>query len=177
MAADADFGKIVVRAKSYEKIYGPNDWVKIIEQANRVNPFSVIYLEKPCTDQLAVDGKPVVRVKDYKSVLLPKVNPRLTGISKLKSVCFIRGQNPTIENAEDVTLIGKPFPLLKSGVSVRALHDAFRTAKTAYHASKCLELKQSKTEDVAALLKHVIVQGREGFYKSIPKIKLPQGSS
>ena len=34
MAADSDFGKIVLRKKKYETIYGPSQYVKIIEESN-----------------------------------------------------------------------------------------------------------------------------------------------
>lgn len=166
MAADSDFGKIVVRRKKYEFIYGPSDWVKIIEESNLAHPFQVIYLEKPCTDNLTPGGKDVVRVLDFKSALKSLINPSLHGIKKIRKLKFVPNTAPIVLASDGSDLDGSTFQVLRTTVSTQDLKNALQKPRLKYQ-SYCA-ISDDKLSNVKSLLTHTIIKGRENFYNTIP---------
>ena len=73
MPCDRDFGRIEKNKRKKDKVVKPSEWVKLIEQTDLSNPFRVVFVQHPLTDNMERDGTPVVDVKDYKRALAQMV--------------------------------------------------------------------------------------------------------
>lgn len=93
MPCDRDFGRIEKKKRKRDKISLPSQWVDLVKITDHENPFSVVYVEHPLTDDLQDDGTPVVTVFDYKLAFNPLLRPP-KGISTLRGLKFKRGSAP-----------------------------------------------------------------------------------
>ena len=168
MAADADFGKIVMKRKSVETVYGPSEWIKLIEESNATKPFKTYYLEKACNNTMSMDGREVIRVCDFKAALESKTNRSLTGITKIRRIAFAREVKPTILDATSPDLIGTDFSLLDLKTTPAVLRKAFRCKKLKYN--KFRPVSDAKLNDIKSLMRFALTDDLEIFYNSIPKM-------
>ena len=76
-----------------DKFHKPSDLVNLIAKSSINSSWKIVYVEHPFTDNLEMDSRPVVRVKDFKSSL-DKVIKAPEGIASLRGILFERLKNP-----------------------------------------------------------------------------------
>jgi hypothetical protein len=65
----------------------PSEWVTLLKNANKKNPFDVIHVNYFLTDDLKSDFSEICKVYDYKSLLDPSLKSQkthLTGVRRMK---------------------------------------------------------------------------------------------
>jgi hypothetical protein len=62
---DRDFGIIEKSRKNIHKINLPSQWENLVKNARKKNPFKVVFVNFPLTDNLMPDSTPIVTVYDY----------------------------------------------------------------------------------------------------------------
>ncbi len=91
MPCDRDFALIEKKRRKKERVVRPSEWVKMVEDSRKKpSRFEVIYVEKPLTDDLAPDGKPLCVVRDYKAVLTPMLKQTVPGLTQFRGVFFTK---------------------------------------------------------------------------------------
>ena len=70
-----------------------SEWVNLIRETDRSNPFRVVYVEHPLTDDMLDDGTPIVKVKDCKKAFDQVLRPP-GGISGIRGLLLQRGKEP-----------------------------------------------------------------------------------
>ena len=140
----------------------PSEWVQLVKSTDKSNPFNVVYVEHPLTDNLRSDGIPVVKVYDFKRAFDPFVrSPQ--GISTVKGFHFKRGSAPLCRYSMTGGC-GTTLMYLKRGQKVKSLIHALSPLllRTAYHSF--LPVKRAKLRDVQQLLKFVHLPVHATFY-------------
>ena len=61
-------------------------------ETDRTDPFLVVYVEHPLTDDMLDDGTPIVKVKDYKKASDQVLRPP-SGIFGIRGLLLQRGKN------------------------------------------------------------------------------------
>ncbi len=100
---DRTFGNIEKKKRKKDKVPLPSVWVKLIREAQPLQPINVAYVQHPVTDTLADDGTPVVEVRDFKSsldgIIMRTIYPR----SHRYARCDIRkGLRSTVSGNDDL---------------------------------------------------------------------------
>ena len=90
---DRDFGRIKKKRRKKERVAQPSEWVNLIRETDRTNPFRVVYVEHPLTDDMLDDGTPIVKVKDYEKAFDQVLRPP-SGISGIRGLLLQRGKEP-----------------------------------------------------------------------------------
>ena len=67
--------------------------MNLIRETDRTNPFRVVYVEHPLTDDMLDDGTPIVKVKDYKKAFDQALRPP-SGIPDIRGLLLQRGKEP-----------------------------------------------------------------------------------
>ena len=165
MPCDRDFGRIEKNKRKKDKVVKPSEWVKLIEQTNLSNPFRVVFVKHPLTDNMERDGTPVVDVKDYKRALGPLLKaPK--GIATVRGLLFRRGHIPTCR----YTMTGESvieMPVLKRGKNLSSLIAALRPALLHSAYITYLPISKEKVNDVKELLKYVTLPPDVKFYDTL----------
>ena len=149
MPCDRDFGRIEKNKRKKDKVVKPSEWIKLIEQTDLSNPFRVVFVQHPLTDNMERDGTPVVDVKDYKRALGPLLKaPK--GIATVRGLLFRRGHIPTCR----YTMTGESvieMPVLKRGKNLSSLIAALRPALLHSAYITYLPISKEKANDVKEL--------------------------
>ena len=163
MPCDRNFGRIEKRRRKKDRVSKPSEWVNLIKETDIVDPFKVVYVEHPLTDNLVGDGTPLVKIKDYKKAYdrllrLPK------GIAALRGLLCLRGAEPKVR----YSMTGEcqtPMHIPKRGQKMKSLIAATSRVHTAY--CRFLPIKPAKLKDVQELLKHVLITEDVTFYNHL----------
>ena len=158
MPCDRDFGRIEKRRRKQDKVSKPSEWVELIKTTDVQNPFTVVYVQHPLTDDMQNDGTDIVIVKDYKTGL-ETVLKAITGISQLRGVKFQRGAAPLSRNTmtaqcSDIVTMLKRGKKLTSLQAINLI-DAY---------ADFLPIKKAKYSDVKDLLTHINLPNDVTFY-------------
>ena len=87
MPCDRDFGCIEKKKMKKDRVTKPSEWVSPIKEADCNQPFEVVFVEHPVTDDMKDDDMPVIKVYDYKAAFDPLVKTPDV-ISTFKEVLF-----------------------------------------------------------------------------------------
>jgi len=134
----------------------------LIEKTLPDNPFSIVFVEHPLTDDLKPDSTPIVTVKDYKKAFDPLLKAP-TGISSLRGMLFRRRHRPSCRYVMTGTC-STPFQLLKRGNKVESLMASISSRRLLRAFHTYLPIKQAKLNDVHQLLQHVFLPEDVTFY-------------
>ena len=145
MSCDRNFGRIEKKRKK-DKITIPSQWVELIRKTDQVNPFKIIYLEYPLTNDLKNDSTPVVKVKNYKAILDPYLRPP-TNIASIRGLLFKRSTQPSSR----FSMTGEcstPIATLKQGKKVKSIIDLLNPSMLLNAYLTFLPIKKTKLLDV-----------------------------
>ena len=70
----------------------PSEWVNLIRETDRTNPFRAVYVERHLTDHMLDDGTIIVKVKDYKKAFDQVLRPP-NGISGIRGLLLHEAKN------------------------------------------------------------------------------------
>ena len=113
MPCDRDFAHIEKKRRKKDKVVKPSEWIFLIEKTVIDNPFRIVFVKHPMTDDLEKDHRPIVTVKNYKAAYGPFLKPP-TGISSLRGMLFRRKHRPFCRYVMTGSC-STPFQLLKRG--------------------------------------------------------------
>jgi hypothetical protein len=87
---DRDFGFIEKKRHKTDKVGVPSEYrcVKLIESANNKIPFEVIYANYSPSNDLSFDGHKIVKVLDYKNLMIDYLLPNLEHLSNVGIIEF-----------------------------------------------------------------------------------------
>jgi hypothetical protein len=85
---DRDFGLIEKLRKNVNKIALPSERVNIVKNANKKNPFEVVYVNHPLTDNLVRDSSDICTIYDYKEFFEPFLKSKLTYLTEVRRLKF-----------------------------------------------------------------------------------------
>lgn len=174
MPIDQDFSKIEKKKRVCDKVLVPSFWVDLVRQAQIKNPFDVVFVEHPLTDDLKPDGTSVVKVRDYKGALENVIKATVQSVTKVKGkkpikrgLLEMRGIMFTKDATFGrVTMTGDPtLPLKLRKPGVARFENVVKNAPTAF--SGYLRIKQAKYNDVKSLLQCAMIPDGVTFYDSI----------
>jgi hypothetical protein len=151
-----------------DKFYKPSDLVNLIAKSSINNSWKIVYVEHPFTDNLEMDSRPVVRVKDFKSSL-DKVIKAPEGIASLRGILFERLKNPVGRSSMTGPLTFT-LNLLKRGKSLNTLKSAIQDCPLAFNGF--LPIKKAKFDDIMSLLSHVHLPESVTFYTSLKPLEM-----
>ena len=163
MPCDRDFGRIEKKRRKKDRVAQPSEWVNLIRETDRTNPFRVVYVEHPLTDDMLDDSTPIVKVKDYKKAF-DQVLRLPSGISGIRGLLFQRGKEPTCRYAMTTDCLTS-VTILKRGKKMSSLVSAKANVQAAY--CRYLPIKASMLRDVLDLLKHVSLTENVTFYSHL----------
>lgn len=164
MPIDRSFGKIKKMRKKQEKISAPSRWTSLIQSAQKKNPFQVVLVHHPVTDDMCEDGTDIVMVKDFKTSIGAIIRSTIPQISTIRGAHFSRGN--TLETRESMTTgVMHICPVFKRGVSRRSLLEAVEKATNMDHLFK--PIKADKLRDVRTLLERVTLAAGVTFYENL----------
>ena len=163
MPCDRDFGRIEKKRRKKDRVAQPSEWVNLIRETDRTNPFRVVYVEHPLTDDMLDDSTPIVKAKDYKKAFDQVLRPP-SGISGIRGLLFQRGKEPTCRYAMTTDCLTS-VTILKRGKKMSSLVSAKANVQAAY--CRYLPIKASKLRDVLDLLKHVSLTKNVTFYSHL----------
>ena len=66
LSCDRAFVLIVRKLKVCEKLYSPNQYINIIKNSSIKNPFKIVYLNYPLTNDMKNDDNLIAKVFDHK---------------------------------------------------------------------------------------------------------------
>lgn len=163
MPCDRAFGLIEKKRKKLDRVLLPSQWIELIKNARPRNPFQVIFVEHPLTDDLKGDGTDVVKVLDYKKALTKVIATTVKDISKMKGVVFSRDgvRGRTTMNGDAMIVLS----IRKRGISAKSLQHALSAAVPAY--STYISIKEKKFIDIKCLLERIPLPETATFYTSI----------
>ena len=168
MPCDRDFGRIEKKKLKTDKFHKPSDLVNLIAKSSINSSWKIVYVEHPFTDNLEMDSRPVVRVKDFKSSL-DKVIKAPEGIASLRGILFERLKNPVGRSSMTGPLTST-LNLLKRGKSMSTLKSAIIDCPLAFNGF--LPIKKAKFNDIMSLLSHVHLPESVTFYTSLKPIEM-----
>ena len=144
----------------------PSDLTDLIKSASLSSSWQIVDLEHPFTDDLLTEPDsdcPVVKVKDFKSVLEPIIKPP-GQISTVRGISFQTRRPPMARHSMNGPLINE-MSILKRGKSFPSLARAIESAPAAY--TGFLPVKQAKFNDIQDLLQHAFLDSSVTFYSSV----------
>ena len=166
MPCDRDFGRIEKKKKKQDKFLKPSDLTDLIKSASLSSSWQIVHLEHPFTDDLLTEPDsdcPVVKVKDFKSVLEPIIKSP-GQISTVRGISFQTRRPPMARHSMNGPLINE-MSILKRGRSFPSLARAIESAPAAY--TGFLPVKQAKFNDIKDLLQHAFLDSSVTFYSSV----------
>ena len=164
MPCDHDFGQIEKQGK--DRVVGPLKWVRLIKETDQADPFSIVYVEHPVTDDMIDNGTPVVKAKNYKGTFYLRAP---NAISAIRGILFKLGKGPLCRYSmtEECHI---PLICLKCGSKMRSLISKSRSTNLYNAYSTFLPIKEAKLKDVCDLLQHVTVPAEMTFYANLRAI-------
>ena len=133
MPCDRDFGRIEKKKKKLHKLFKASDLTDLIKSDSLSSSWQIVNLEHPFTDDLLTEPDsdcPVVKVKDFKSVLEPIIKPP-GQISTVRGISFQTRRPPKARHSMNGPLIYE-MSILKRGRSFPSLARAIESAPAAY---------------------------------------------
>ena len=73
MLCDRDFGRIEKKKMKKDRVTKLSEWVSLIKETDRNQPFEVVFVEHCVTNDMKDDGTPVKKVYNYKAAFDPLV--------------------------------------------------------------------------------------------------------
>ena len=174
MPCDRDFGRIEKKRRKKDKVTMPSQWVELIRKTDQVNPFKIIYVEHPLTNDLKNDSTPVVKVKNYKAILDPYLRPP-TNIASIRGLAFKRSTQPSSR----FSMTGEcstPIATLKRGKKVKSIIDLLNSSTLPDAYLTFLPIKKAKLLDVKHLLQYVFLPDHVTFYAALKDAESAQHS-
>lgn len=165
MPCDRDFGRIEKRKRKKDKVSLPSQWVELVKSTDHQNPFAVVYVEHPLTDDLQGDGTPVVKVHDYKHAFDPMLRAP-TGIGAVRGLKFLRGAAPKCR----LSMTGgceMDVVFMKRGQKIKSLINALNPLSLRKAYQSFLPIKAAKFTDVKELLRYVHLPEIVCFYNAL----------
>jgi hypothetical protein len=156
---DRDFGLIEKSRKCVHKVNLPSEWVQLVRNANKKNPFEVIYVNHPLTDNLVNDSTELCFVSDYKKYFEFFLKSKLSHLTDVRRMKFTKNDikvslNLGIEPEISIDLLNSnekiDFNLLNSKLNL------------AY--SDFIPINKAKYDDIKKLLNYVILPENATFY-------------
>jgi hypothetical protein len=71
-----------------KKIFCLSYYINIIKSSNTKNPFKIVYLDHPLTNDLKADVNPIIKINDYKKIFNPFIKPKLDYCSEVRLIEF-----------------------------------------------------------------------------------------
>ena len=154
MPIDRSFAIIEKKKKKQDRIVCPEDWTQIMKTARPSQPFQVVHVEHPLTNDLQQDQNcPILRVIDFKRVLAPLLNNRLF-LQQARKIRLERNLIPMMSS----TLNGEcnePINLFRNMVTEEALINALVDPPLAYEDILFLPLPQAVESSVGQILQYI----------------------
>ena len=131
MPIDRSFAIIEKSKKREDKIITPEDWTRVVRKARPAQPFQVVHVEHPLTNNLAPEeDTPLVRIIDYKRVFEPMLNNRLF-LQRVRKVRFSRNLTPLMSESL-LQECAAPIYLFRDGTTAQTIRDALVDPPLAY---------------------------------------------
>jgi hypothetical protein len=163
LSCDRAFTLIERKYKTIEKIYSPNDYINIIKNSSEKNPFKIVYLNFPLTDNLQPDNNPIAKVYDYKKCFKNILKNKLEYCSDVR-IIRIRPKNCEIS----LTLNEPKFlsiTLFKKDFNIELLDEKLKSIALAF--DKLLPITSEKLKDVNKLINSYELPNTVTFYQHL----------
>ena len=175
MPCDRDFGRIERNRRKKDKVTVPSQWVELIRKTDQINPFRVVFVEHPLTDDLKQDSTPVVKVKDFKACFDPCLRPP-KNIAAVRGLLFKLGEQPS-SRFSMTGECGTPIAILKRGKKIKSIIDMIGAGSVLRNAyTTFLSIKRAKLLDVKHLLDYVFLPDHVTFYATLRDSETTQES-
>jgi len=165
MCIDRSFALIEKKKKREDRVIAPSTWTNLVVKTRPSNPFHLVYVEKPFTDDLTPNEVPVVRVKDFKSRFIPIFQNRLF-INGIRAFSFSNVLTPTIARNYGEECV-KPLNLFLPNASARQIVEATENAQFLYQEDTFLPVPRAAAEGCTQVLDHVVIPPNVTFFNSI----------
>lgn len=158
---DRDFGLIEKLKLKVHKIALPQEWVKLVKTANKKNPFEVIYVNHPLTDDLKPDSSDICTVFDYKTFFDPFLKPKLNHLKEVRRMKLTKNSvkiSLDLSKDQDTDL-----NLYKSNENIDFFHMK-SNVNLAYN--DFLPIKIKKYKNIKMLLNYIKLPPSATFYSN-----------
>ena len=149
-------------------------WVKLIRKTDEVNPFKIIYVEHPLTNDLKNNSTLAMKIKNYKAILDPYLQPPIN-IASIRGLSSKRSTQPSSRSS----ITGKcstPMATLKQGKKVKLIIDLLNPSMLPDAYLTFLPIKKAKLLDVKHLLQYVFLPDYVTFYAALKDVESAQHS-
>jgi len=154
MPIDRSFAIAEKKKKKSDKIVSPEDWTSLVKSARPSQPFEVVHVEHPLTNNLQQDpDSPIIRVVDFKTVLGPLLNNRLF-LQQARKIRIARNMTPMMST----TLAGEcdqPIRLFQENVTEARLINCLLDPPLAYEDVMFLHIPQAAAQSVGQIMRYV----------------------
>ena len=164
---DRDFGLIEKLKLKIEKISVPSEWIKIVKNANFENPYYIVHINYPLTDNLISDGSPIVKVLDFKSLMENHLKQTLDHLTQVRRIKFSKSEvkiSLDLRSEPDIEL-----KLLKTPENSLDINKFFDDIKLSY--SDFLPIRKEKLDNIKKLLTYVSKPKDTTFYDILKPIE------
>ena len=162
MPINRDFAIIEKYKRKCTKALLPSTWVQLIKDAQPNRPFEVVYVKFPLTNDMELDGTPIVTVSDFKKSLHSIIESSVPR-SKTRGFLFLKGELPKSRIIMS-NVHCHHVNILKKKSSLNDLSLAF------VNAAPCTDLvpiSKAKYDNIFTLLKGVALPENVSFYCSL----------
>jgi hypothetical protein len=169
MAVDRDFAQVEKLKRKHDQFPSPSSYTTLIRNARPNQPFKVIYVQHPLTDDLCDDGTPICIVMDYFSTIKP-VLKSTPGFGKLRRFMF-RGDGTILTNSSTTEAPDQIFTYMKTGNTLEQVKQRIGGVQLAYH--DFVGVSHVKAQNVEKLLEFLSIPDSCVFYSTMYRIYGP----
>ena len=137
----------------------------MVVKTRPLNPYHLVYVEKPFKDELTPNVVPVVRVKDFKSRFTPILQNRLF-INGIRAISFSNVLTPTIARNYCEECV-EPLNLFLPNASARKIVKTTENAQFLYQEDTFLPVPKAAAAGCTQVLDHVVIPPNVTFFNSI----------
>ncbi len=163
LSCDRAFALIEKKILVNEKIYSPTHYVNILKNSNIKNPYKIVYLNFPLTDDLKPDNNMIAKVYDYKKCYEKILKTKLDYCSDVRLIRF------SVNNCEISLNINEPkflsLTLFKKNFDINSLDEKTKSVTLAYN--KMLSISREKLYDANKLIESLHLPQNIIFFQSL----------
>ncbi len=163
LSCDRAFALIERKLKTHEKIYSLNQYINLVKKSNNKNPFRIVYLNYPLTDNLKIDENPIAKVYNYKKCFENYLKSQLEYCAEVRIIKFKE------INCEISLSLSEPkfllMNLFKKNFNKELLAEKIKSIVLAY--DKMLPITREKLYDVNKLIESLHLPENITFYQSL----------
>ncbi len=167
MPCDSDFSHIEQVCRRQEKVLLPSDYVRIVRNCQEnPAPFQVVFVNHSFTDDLGPDDldSPVIKVGDYKNVILPNLMKKVPGCREFRGLKF--SKDGVFSRKSMTGVCSAPVTLFQFDGGLEGAAETIKhSLSDAYKGY--IPLKPKKYQDIKFLLQRVFLPENVTYFDTL----------